>query len=390
VLGLPCLYPAISSWFMAGFLLACAALGWVAVDLPWPGLRLLAFLPTLLLFDPLLSHSPLGDSIFTPARLGPICAANDGTRPLGFADALTAPRYFGVTRLDDELALLTGERGSFWLRRDAGTGRFAFAERSAVSGNFWEGCAQEQSVWLTKRGQVVRVTRLPDGSTPAEEPTEVITRFDSPPQVDGAVELDFVDAICDPAAGVVYASELIRGGLRVLVLADGAWGRRRQLGGINLQLVRRADGMLVGIDTARLFVYDPRRDQVVESHAAGIAAMGLDVCPRDGTAAIADMAGRLRVFARGASGRYTFERGRLLAAPRRVAFSPDCALIATTSGDDHTVTILRRADLRVLRRFRVGPALRDLAFVDERELAVADACTATFLDLAELAPGSVN
>jgi len=369
LLVLPSSLPAISTPAMWVALLALAALGWWAARRP--RLRLLALLPALLCLEPMLGHSPLGDWAWTRARLAARCAANDGRRPLGFSPEQANTRYFGLTPLDDQWLLLTGERASTWLRRSpAGLAR---AQPSQLRGNLWQGCALDGGLWLTKRGLLAHVER-PDGAQP-----ERVTTLALPHPPGLGIELDLVDAVCDPERHTVYVSELLGGGIRVHA-ADGTLGRRDLGAGINLQLVRRADGALIGIDLSRLLVYDPRADRVLERHGAGLVTMGLDVCASDGTVAIADFAGRLRLFQSAPPGRYRFERGVALRAPRRVAFSPDCRFLAVTSGDDRTVWVLRRADLSVAHRYQVGPGLRDLTYLAGGELALADACTATLLE----------
>jgi hypothetical protein len=177
----------------------------------------------------------------------------------------------------------------------------------------------------------------------------------------------------------VFVSEMLRGGAWQISLADGSM-RHHDLRAFYLQLVRRDDdGLLIGISTTDLLVFDPRSGRVVARTAAAIGAGGLDVCQRDGSAAVADYAGQLRLFTRRASGAYAFERGVSLASPRRVAFSPDCEWLAVTSGDDRTAYILRRADLSVWRTYDLGPGLRDVVYTGRREVAIVDACTVNTL-----------
>ena len=395
ILCLPMLFPAISTPLMGGLLVAAGGVGWALAARR--RLAVIAFAPMVLAFEPALSHSPLGDSYWTKPRLAARCAESDGARPRGFLPDMAATRYFGVTAIDPNLLLLTGERGSWWLRRDE-DGELGFAERSRLSGNLWEGFVSGRTVWLTKRGRVYRVTRAPRGASPGggahESPAPIekdgehrsldvehVIEFLLPDPPGLPIELDFADAIHDPEADVVYVSEVLRGGIRELSVVTGAMVRRTEIGGRNIQLLRRSDGFLVGIDTARLFVYEPRKGAVVESLPGGIAAMGIDLCAADDSVAVADFAGRLRLFTRSSSGAYRFDRGVALSAPRRVAFSPDCEVIAVTSGDDRTVYALRRSDLAVLHAYHVGPALRDLTFFGRRQLAVADACAASLLTL---------
>lgn len=376
LLALPIVFAAICTWGTWLSFLGAAGLGWwLAASHRWY-LRPAALLPLALGLHPAVEHSPLADLLFSPSRLADRCRTNDGVRPLGFTAALAKPRYYSVTRLDDDTLLLVGERKvSWWLKRDPRSRRFRLERRSRVSANLWEGCVWGRTIWLTHGGRLFRVTRLPDG---AAAPEKVQTyRFPK----EG--EFDFLDAICDVPGGRVFATELMHGRLHELDVKTGAM-RSRYLGSrIYVQMVRRSDGHLVGIDTAHLFVYDPERDRTVESTAAGLAAVGLDVCQHDGAAVVADMAGRVRLFERGAAGRYRFTRGALARSPRRVEFSTDCRLIGVTSADDRTVVVLRRRDLAEVARYRVGPSLRDLTFISARELVIVDACSATFVTVKE-------
>jgi len=253
-------------------------------------------------------------------------------------------------------------------------GGFALESPSAARGNLWQGCVAGRAVHFVKNRHFFRVERLPEGSSPPERFTDLPA-----PDPPGVVELDLAEPVCDPAHERLFATEVNSGGIREISLRDGTQ-RRTEVGGFNLQYMRRSDGMLVGIDTARLVVFDPDARRVLERHAAGLGVMGIDVCLADDAVAITDMAGRVRVFERAPSGEYRFHAGVSLSAPRRIAFSPDCRMIGVTSADDHTVWSLRRADLTVARRYQVGPGLRDISFVGPRQMAVADACMATFLD----------
>jgi hypothetical protein len=371
-LSLPMIFPAISTPLMAALLVFVSAAGWFAAKRP--RLRAIALLPTLVAFEPALSHSPLSDVVWTRERLAARCAQNDGARPEGFSAEKAVSRYFGVTELRADWLLLTGERGSYWIRRRP-DGTAVFEEPSRVSGNLWEGCLAGGDIWLTKLGRLYRVTRSVDPDDPKHERIEE-RRLKDPPGL--GIELDFTDAICDEPRGSIYAGELLRGGLRELVLSTGEV-RRTEVGGLNLQVHRRSDGKFVGIDTRRLFVLDPDRREVIEEHAAGIATLGIDICPLDDAVVVTDLAGRLRLFRRGPGGHYAFERGLFLAAPRRVAFSPDCSVLGVTSGDDRTVYVLRRSNLEVLRTYSIGPGLRDITFWGPDELAAADACAVTLL-----------
>jgi hypothetical protein len=361
-------FAAISTPLMWVILVVFSVLGWFCARRPRLGW--VTLLPLLLCAEPSLSHSPLGDRVWTPGRLVARCGRNDGTRPIGFSADLAGPRYYSVTRLDEKLALVVGDRHSFWLARKS-EGAFALETPSRARGNLWQGAAFARTIYFTKNHHFFRVERLDDGS-------ERMTDFEAP-DPPGKVEYDLAEPSYDPTGDRLFATELTGGGIRELSLRDGS-RKRHLVGGFNLQLMRRSDGKLVGIDTARLIVFDPDADRIVEQHAAGIGTLGVDVCPVDGAVAITDMAGRVRIFERGPSGEYAFRGGISLRAPRRIAFSPDCSLLAVTSADDRTVWSIARVGLTIQRRFQVGPGLRDVSFVAPREIAVADACSATFLD----------
>ena len=373
---IPFLFAAITTPVMWTLLVVVSGIGLWCAGLKHPLPRVTVFLPLVLALEPTLSHSPLSDVRWTPSRLATRCAANDGRRPIGFEARLARSRYYAVTKLDDDLLLLSGERNlSRWLKRVPGTGRFRLEKRSAVRGNLWAGCTHGRSIWLTHRGAIYQVTRMPEGSPNHEK----VTRF----AVDAGGEPDFLSPVCDHRRGRVFVTEFTGGRLHELTLRTGAVRRRYLRPSIVVQMLHRSDGLFVGVDTARLFVYDPDRDHIVESHAAGIAVLGMALCGVDDAVAVADMGGRVRLFERRRKGRYGFVRGSWVNAPRRLAFSPDCTLLGVTSGDDQTVTVLRRKDLSVVKRYRVGPGLRDITFIGKRELVIADACTATFISVPE-------
>jgi len=139
-------------------------------------------------------------------------------------------------------------------------------------------------------------------------------------------------------------------------------------------------GMLVGITTGRLVVFDPRTDRVLQEQPAGTVAMGIDVCRADGSIAVTDFVGRVRLFEMLPNGNYAFKRAGFSPAARRVSFSPDCSKIAVTSGNDRNLFILNRADMSTERTYSLGPGLRDIVYLDDRWVAAADACVVNFVD----------
>lgn len=353
--------------------------GWVCALRP--RLKWMAFMPMLVATHPVLTThgGPLSDTLWSKAALAVRCAANDGVRPSNFTIDKATTHHYAVTPVDDRMIVLTGERGAYRLRRGE-DGRFAFLGDFVFAGNLWQGSLGEGWIFLTHRGSgfvAVTATDL--------ENSEGRSKVLQIPDLPGAgPELDLLDAVYEPTTRSVFLTELIRGGLWEVSLADDSM-RYYDLDAFYLQAVRRnPDAMLVGISTTELLVFDPRTKQVTERSAAALGAGGLDVCQVDGAAVVADYAGRVRLFKLGPTGKYELERGVSLSSPRRVAFSPDCAWIAVSSGDDETAYVLRRADLSIWRTFRLGPGLRDVVYTRPREVAIVDACTVNVLPGGEL------
>jgi hypothetical protein len=365
--------PALSSPLPWALCAVAAALGWLAAARP--GRRIAALLPWMVALEPTVGHTPLGDVLWPPARLARRCEGNDGVRPRDLHPGVEGTRYYAVTPATPERLLLTGESRSFWVRRTA-DGAMTLGPAVKPTANLWQGCVRDGAVWVTARG--VGVCKLPIPSGEGEPPPPTCYEAPGPPGL--GLELDYVDALCPADRPTLYASQLLRGGYLELDPRTGRSAWHRVIPGLNLQLVARSDGRLVGITTSRLVVFDPNADRVLEEHPAGAVAMGLDVCAADQELAVTDFAGRLRLFERGPDGRYRFRAGVALPAPRRVAFSPGCERLLVTSGDDRHAFLLRRSDLAVLRRYRLGPGLRDVVFLDERNAAAADACTINLLD----------
>jgi hypothetical protein len=345
-------------------------------------LRWTAVLPFVVLWEVVPSHSfaPMrtADAAYR-AQLLAECAGHPGTRPQNLTADQLMP-YHGITSLDDDLLLLTGEGpndgdmrghsggrrvGSWWLRRQ--NGRFQFDQPSGATGNLWRGCVLDGTIWMARANLLVGAKRLPEGG-PMHE---AVYRLPIP-----AEEMDFSQTACDPDRGRVYVSEAYNGGVWE-VAPNGRDARRHAIGGGGLWPKRRFDSRLVVTDTARLMVFDPREDRVVDRVPAGLVSLSSDVCGVDGAVAVADMAGRLRVFELDGAGLYRFAWGVSLFAPRRVAYSHDCSRIAVTSGDDHRVFMVDSLAHRVIDVFRAGPALREVAATGPRELSVADSCSMT-------------
>jgi hypothetical protein len=367
--------PAISTVTMWVLLIAASALGfWVARRNWW---RALAFLPWLMALEPLTGHSPLADVVWPGGRLVAHCAGNDGRRPADLRAEVAMTRYYGVTAVSPELMLLTGERNSFWARRGAG-GEVRLGAPVGPRGNMWQGCAKGGKLWLTARARACAATPPASDRDPGS-----FTCWDVPGPPEVGTELDYTDTLCSAPGDHVYLGQLVRGGLIELDPTSGSTRWHPVMPGLNLQAVARRDGLLVAINTGRLVVFDPRSDRVEDDQAAGMVAMGLDVCVADDAVVVADLAGRVRLFDWTADKRYRFRSGVRLPAPRRVAFAPSCDRVVVTSGDDRHAWLLRRSDLTVLRTWTLGPGLRDVTFVDDKTVAVADGCTLTVLDASQ-------
>jgi hypothetical protein len=340
--------PALSSWGMwTLFALATA----IAALVTWKRrFTFLVLLPWVVVVEPLLGHAPPSALFWTPERILAQCKSNDGVRPLDLRADVVNTRYFSVTKLSDDVQLLAGERGAFWVHRTpAGA---TLGERiPQLTGNFWEGCVRDGEVWIAKRGRVCSVS-------------ESKAQCQDAPGPEDALELDYVDVHCPSDTRNVFVSQLVRGGVLEFDPESRAQTFHHVLDGLNLQLTRpRADGKLIGITTSRLVVIDPRDWSVRQTRAAGVVAMGVDLCPADGALLVTDVV----------------KRAASLTAARRVAWAPGCARAIVTSGDDRHAYFLRREDLSVERAFRLGPGLRDVTFLDADTAAVADACTINYL-----------
>jgi hypothetical protein len=364
--------PAASTWAMWLVLALASAAGWLAAARPWLGAGAIA--PWIVALQPLTGHGPPSDFVWSAARLAARCAENDGARPVDFRPDLAVARYYSTTPVSPERMLLVGERGSFWAERDR-AGAVHLGPRFPLHSNYWQGCVRRGTVWVASRGFVCHA------EPPVPPDAEGHHGCDSVPGPPSAgLEMDYLDALCPTDRETIYVGQLLRGGFLEFDPRTRDAAFHPVIPGLNLQLALRSDGDLVGITTSTLVVFDPRGDKLLGAQPAGLVAMWLDICPADDQVAVADFAGRVRLFAREGAGGYRFLVGAQVPAARRVAYSPSCAHLVVSSGDDRHAFLLRTRDLAVEREWRLGPGLRDVVFLDESTVAATDACTVTLLD----------
>ncbi len=387
-----CAFAALTLAGSVSFVRACPSLGyWFALALLSAlGVVLVRYrlgrwtvgLPMIVLLA--VPASQHGSAWGTGEDLAARCAANDGQRPTNLQASQLVSRYYGVHVFPPDWILLTGEtaedgrfmniphggQGSWWLRKGP-DGQLVFVGPSRANGNLWRGCLLGGDMWFVRVGHLMQVR------PPGADGRESVRSFPF-----DMVGFDAPGTACDERTGSVYASDLLDGRLFEMSPRTGGQPQRRPdavsvRGG--LLSMRQRDGRLVMLDFQDLVVYALDESRVVRTTPAAIASSSLTLCQSDGAVAVPDLAGRLRVFRMDADGGYTFDWGVSLFAPRTAAFSPDCAFIGVTSGDDRHVWIIERASRRIIETFAVGPTIRGVAFIGPRELAVADACTVTVL-----------
>ncbi|MDQ3035942.1 MAG: hypothetical protein M3Y87_26295 [Myxococcota bacterium] len=302
-------------------------------------------------------------------RLVARCASNDGERPVGLRPSHLSPVHYSVTPVGESRLLLTSEGGrSHWVVREP-DGRLRIAGPSSAAGNYWEGTEGEGITWLAHRDDVRGVRWVGD-----HEEVTTTSLLD----VREPWEVDALDAVYDETTRSVFVGELASGSL-LRVPIDGRPSQRHELGLFYLQLVPAGAGELVGISTTELTVIDTVSGTIRERQPAAMCAGGVAICPDDLAVAVADLAGRVRLFERDVHGHYAFVRSGAARSPRRITFSPDCRALAVTSADDETVVVLSREDLSVVRTYRLGPGLRDVHWLSGGDLLVVDACTVSRL-----------
>lgn len=315
------------------------------------------------------------------------CARNDGIRPVNLTADHLMP-YHGINLIGDDLVFLAGEGpndgamrgksggrrvGSWWLRRK--DGKLELELPSEATGNLWRGCLIDETIWMVRAGRLVGVERLSEGDSrlePGGDPRHEEVYSVPVPSTD----MDLLEAACDPSEDRVYVTEFFEGGVWEVPI-DGGQPRRHQVGGVLLIPEWRFDGRLVLVNSSSLLVFDPEKDRVIERVPARLGGHGFDICETNGSVAVADLAGRVRIFELDDAGHYQFAWGVSVFAPRRVAYSSDCSHIGVTSADDHRVFIIDAVERRVAHTFRAGPALRDVAPTGPREFSVSDVCSIT-------------
>lgn len=189
-------------------------------------------------------------------------------------------------------------------------------------------------------------------------------------------DMDFLDATCDPERGLVYVTEYLEGGIWEIDPKTRET-KRYWVGGGMLMPRWRSDGKLIVTNNGWLSVIEPSDFRVVERRPVALASLSTDVCERDGSIAVTDVTGRMRVFEIDESGKYQFAWGIHIFAPRRAAFSEDCSRIAVTSADDRRLFIVDADKKQIVDIFEVGPALREVVATGPREFSASDVCSMT-------------
>lgn len=345
-----------------------------------------AVLPLMLFVGPAVGYLSPALTWLPPGSLWARCAHNDGARPSNLEPEMLRRLssgsiwYQGVTATGTGRLLLTrgefkeGKSWSLWL--DEAGGGYRFAEHVDVVGKFWSGCLAAGRVWLAGDGHLLGVPFSAPGASGAEAFRDLAVST----REEGRASAALMNVSCSADQQVLYSGETVDGGLWQVRLDDGTQ-RRHAIGGVLLQSRVRPDGRVVLTNSSELMVFDTKSSRVLQRMPAGLANVGLGLCPADGAVAVADYAGRLRVFAPGADGRYRFSWSLGLFAPRQVAFSPDCRFLAVASGDGETVSLISRDTQTIRSTYTVGPALREVVFLGPNRLAITDVCSLTTIDI---------
>ena len=287
-------------------------------------LRWTCILPFIVLSEAVPRHALAGVRAADPGYRTTLlewCQSRDGEQPSNLTVDHLMP-YHGITVLDEDRLLLSGEGPnasddrtppgshgvcSWWMRR--GDDGYRFELPSDASGNLWRGCLLDGTIWMARANFLVGARRTADDGPQYEE----VYRLPIPSRA-----MDYGEVACDPAHRTVWVTEAIDGGIWEVDPERGRFDRY-EVGGMIPFPKRRPDGKLVISTTGRLIVFDPEQKRELDWVGAGIAVIGFDVCPVDGSVAVADAVGRLRIYAIDETGRYRFQRGASLFAPRRVA-----------------------------------------------------------------------
>lgn len=357
-------------WWWAG-LTFLSILSTIVLVRRGPGIVVLV--PVLYIVLPAMIHR--GAPYLTdPRDLQAQCGENDGIRPSNLSVDNLGPGYYSVLPIDSDRMLLFHRRfgnrqpeevRSRWVHREEG--KLRLGAPVSVDGSHFHGCTLVESAWVVSDGVL---TRIPFGTLDAGSPS---SRTIYPQSQDW----DSTETTCDASRRTVYLGEASQGGLWAYSL-DGSTHRWQ----LDVEAVFpriRPDGKIVLTSAHELMTFDPETGEITDRTTAALVSLGMDYCPKDDAVVVGDLAGRIRFFNRSPSG-YRFDWGLDETAPRRVAFSPGCRFVAVTSHEGPSVSIIDRNARAFIRRFQVGPALREVTFVGERKVVTADACTVSLLE----------
>jgi hypothetical protein len=340
-------------------------------------------IPFVTVAGPAASHLA-GATVWGQADLEQRCAMHDGKRPINLDPEQLAAGYMGITELRPGEVLLAGQPptrehlpffgsrsrgpkagGSWWLRRNGND--WEIEARSQVKEMFWQGCRIGDELWLSKAKIMDAVRR------DAQTGVESLREFQIPSDA-----IDFSEVVCLPEQDRVLIGEgLSNSGIWEVNTKTGAIRRlAHEVGGLGALARRGKPGQLVAVNGTDLVVYSLEKEEVIERTSGALQMFGgLDVCPLNQEAAVPDLSGRLRFFTPGADGQYHFDWGVSVHAPRLVKYSPDCKYLVATSLDDESAWLIDTTARRVAATYRAGPVLRGTTFLGPREFAIADACT---------------
>jgi hypothetical protein len=345
-----------------------------------------ALWPSLLLIEhhSLVVEAALGHDVF---ESGACRATADRTyRPEGFSG--TRGALYSVTPTASGVALVTGLDGvGAWISYTP-DGRPVGVGQAQAWGNYWRGCELDGRLWLVNRSGLYGVTVPtlgPDGLLARRDDVREVQDLGLPESLLCTGEVDLLYTACDTGRGHVYVSEQSCGGLLRYTPATGRWDRVPDVGVYLTRADRsgRGDGLHAWVTTGRVRVFDPAQGyrRLSETHVA-LTKADSEGCPLDGRVAVSDPTGRVRVYApesdpaRG----YRYLFGVDVDAPRKLAWSDDCAQIGVVSGNDREMAIIDAGSGRVACTRPTGPGSRGIAPVPRVSgggFAVVSACGVT-------------